>query len=200
MSAVKRVQKLLRQVERRALDGSGVTDPRASERERLARLEKGQESIGGAGREEVFVKATGRAMEKALSVGRWFEAEERAGEFAVRVKTGCVLVVDDVVEDEELKRRIVEEGGRMRRELEQGESQGSGKGGEAPAEKETGLSQVGEDGVSLFTSSGPSDAPVSKSASKKMKRTVNAAAAADDELPESRTRWVNMVEIAVSLK
>lgn len=144
-----------------------------SDRKRLEMLEKGQENLK---KEEVFVKGTGRAIEKVLSMGRWFEA--RGEEYSVRSKTGCVLVVDDVVE------------------------------GEGSAEKKEGECESGVDLSTQSQSTAPGSATTAtnssaqstaKSASKKRKRTANAVSE-DAELPETRTRWVNMVEVAVSLK
>lgn len=169
MSGVKRVQKLLRQAEKRALDALEISNPKMSDGARLAQL--GERA--GEEREEVFVKGTGRAIEKALSVGRWFEG--RSEEYAVRVRTGSVLVVDDVVGvDEE---RVEEKGG-----------EGSG------------LPKQSTDSASGTATTASSAQPVSRSAAKKRKRAANAPAEGGDELPETRTRWVNMVEVAVSLK
>ncbi|KAF7588943.1 hypothetical protein BBP40_004984 [Aspergillus hancockii] len=163
MSAVKRVQKFLLQAEKRATASVNLSSSAKRDQQKLAQIARGQEQLR---KEEVFVKATGRAMEKALSVGRWFE--EKGGEYRVRVETGSVLVVDDVVEDEEGKRRVVEKGEEARRELEEG----------------------GEKGMDE-----------SKSVVKKRKRAVNALASVEgDELPETRTRWVNKVEISISYK
>lgn len=196
MSAVKRIMKLLHQAEKRALDSSKT----ASQRRGLAqKTPQGKEKDGKG--EEVFVKATGRAIEKALSVGRWFEKQE--DKFGVRVNTGTVLVVDDVEEDEDVKQRVVEEGGRLRKQE-----------GETTTTTDTSKQDASQEGPTTTTSavssmplSTPSSASasasasassISKSASKKRKRAANAAAEA--ELPETRTRWVNMVEVAVSLK
>ena len=144
-----------------------------TEKQKLAQLAAGHDALRkGKGEEEVFVKATGRAMEKALAVGRWFETRE--AEYVTRVKTGCVLVVDDVVEDEEMRRRVIAEGEEVGEVEELKEQQQQGQNAEAT-----------------------SAAPVSKSAAKKRKRAANAES---EELPESRTRWVNVVEIAVTYK
>jgi ribonuclease P/MRP protein subunit POP7 len=159
MSAVKRIQKLLAQAEKRATANINLEDTRKSEKEILDELSQVSEK-----REEVFVKATGRAIEKALNIGKWFE--QKAVEYTVRVNTGSVLVVDDVVEDEEKK------------EKEQQEQQ--------EAQSETGQS-------------GNGSKTESKSTATKRKRH-NHSTENDDELPESRTRWIKMVEIAVSLK
>ena len=173
MSAVKRVQKLLRQAEKRAMASLDLGSKKKTEKQKLAQLAAGHDALRkGKGEEEVFVKATGRAMEKALAVGRWFETRE--AEYVTRVKTGCVLVVDDVVEDEEMRGRVIAEGEEVGEVEELKEQQQQGQNAEAT-----------------------SAAPVSKSASKKRKRAANAES---EELPESRTRWVNVVEIAVTYK
>ena len=53
-----------------------------------------ESSKGGAGGEEVVVKATGKAIERALQVAVWFQGQE---DVLVRVRTGSVGAVDDVV-------------------------------------------------------------------------------------------------------
>lgn len=171
MSAVKRVQKLLRQAEKRATANISLEDSRKTEQQKLAELAKVAEK-----REEVFVKATGRAIEKALNVGKWFE--EKEAEYSVRVKTGSVLVVDDVVEDEEKKERELQ---KQQRE-------------------ET----VQQDGVQESKQNPEEQADSQKSASKgtakRKKKRPASAISEDTEIPESRTRWVKMVEVAVTLK
>lgn len=177
MSVVKRVQKMLRHAEKRATAGVDLGNNKISEKEKLARLAKGQETLR---KEEVFIKATGRAIERALSVGRWFEEKEE--EYDVRVNTGTVLVVDDIVEDEEAKRKEMEK-----------EKIGEESGGDG---KKDGTA-IGEDATRPAESEA---AAPSKQPSKKRKRRAKAAVSGDVELPESRTRWVNMVEIAITLK
>ncbi|CAG8276119.1 unnamed protein product [Penicillium salamii] len=161
MSAVKRVQKLLIQAEKRATANISLENTRKSEQQILEELSKVSEK-----REEVFVKATGRAIEKALNVGKWFE--EKATQYVVRIKTGSVLVVDDVVEDEEKKQK-------EQQKQQQSEKQ---------------------------SQSGPSTDPSkteSQSTATKRKHQDDPAES-EDELPESRTRWIKMVEVAVTLK
>lgn len=162
MSAVKRVQKLLRHAEKRATANVKLDDTRTTERQKLSELAKASEN-----REDVFVKATGKAIEKALNVGKWFE--EKEAEYAVRVSTGSVLVVDDVVEDEEKKER------ELKKQKEQGQEI-DGK----------------EDSVSGEVKGANDD--------KKKRKREAPVVSQDEELPESRTRWVKMVEVAVSLK
>ncbi|KAE8353246.1 Rpp20 subunit of nuclear RNase MRP and P-domain-containing protein [Aspergillus coremiiformis] len=151
MSAVKRVQKFLRVAEKRATASVELLNRKKGEGQKLAQIARGQEALR---KEVVVVKATGRAMERALGVGRWFR--EREGEYSVRVETGAVLVVDDVVEDE---------AERVRKD--------------AGADAEEGC--------------------VSKSAAKRRRRAANALAEME-ELPETRTRWVNKVEISIAFK
>ena len=171
MSAVKRVQKLLRQAEKRATANISLEDSRKTEQQKLAELAKVVEK-----REEVFVKATGRAIEKALNVGKWFE--EKEAEYTVRVETGSVLVVDDVVEDEEKKDR----------ELQKQQRKAAAQQNELQESK-----QDTEDKTE-------SQKSASKGAAKEKKKRPASAISDDTELPESRTRWVKMVQVAVTLK
>ncbi|KAE8144912.1 Rpp20 subunit of nuclear RNase MRP and P-domain-containing protein [Aspergillus avenaceus] len=160
MSAVKRVKKFLVQAEKRATAQVDLSSSRKRDAQKLAQIARAGEKLRRE--ERVVVKATGRAMERALAVGKWFE-EKGAEEYVVSVSTGSVLVVDDVVEDEEAKRKVVEAAEKV------------AKGG------------LGEE---------------SKAALKKRKRAESALAVAEgeEELPETRTRWVNKVEVVVSLK
>ncbi|KAG9235243.1 Rpp20 subunit of nuclear RNase MRP and P-domain-containing protein [Amylocarpus encephaloides] len=50
--------------------------------------------------EEVVLKATGKAVERLMSVAIWLENEGEGEEFVVRVRTGSVGAVDDVVKKE----------------------------------------------------------------------------------------------------
>ncbi|KAJ5735131.1 uncharacterized protein N7483_000256 [Penicillium malachiteum] len=167
MSAVKRVQKLLRHAEKRATANINLEDTRKTEQQKLAELAKAAEN-----REEIFIKATGRAIEKALKVGKWFE--EKQTEYAVRVKTGSVLVVDDIVEDEGKKERDAEKKQRQ-------EKKNQNAGEDANPEKQD---------------------KETKAQAKKRKREepIEADDVDDAELPETRTRWIKMVEVTVSLK
>ncbi|KAH6677624.1 Rpp20 subunit of nuclear RNase MRP and P-domain-containing protein [Halenospora varia] len=48
-------------------------------------------------REEVVLKATGKAIERLMGVAAWFIAEEGGAKYRVEVRTGSVGAVDDVV-------------------------------------------------------------------------------------------------------
>ncbi|KAL4920933.1 Rpp20 subunit of nuclear RNase MRP and P-domain-containing protein [Aspergillus aurantiobrunneus] len=216
MSAVKRVQKLLRHAEKRATASvaAGVTAKSKNQQQKrsqgnqsqqeklLAALARGEEREQLSG-EEVFVKATGRAMKIALRVGRWFESGGREAEYKVRVSTGSVLVVDDVEEDEGVKEGILRDAGTVN-------GVEANSGDKAGDETTMLTATTGEGDTTIMTEKpgepAPTTAdapskPLSKSALRKRKRIAGLAASlAETELPETRTRWVNSVEVAVSLK
>ncbi|KAL4785900.1 Rpp20 subunit of nuclear RNase MRP and P-domain-containing protein [Aspergillus varians] len=224
MSAVKRVQKLLRHAEKRATASVSAAVSGKSKNAQQKRMQGGQnqqekllaalargeerEQLSG---EEVFVKATGRAMKVALRVGRWFESGGREAEYKVRVCTGSVLVVDDVEEDEGVKEGLLKEAERVKGDVQvdSGDTGGdettmlttvttttTGAGNTTTVSENTGEPTTTE---TTITDNVP--APLSKSALRKRKRAAGLAATlAETELPETRTRWVNSVEVAVSLK
>lgn len=93
--------------------------------------------------------------------------------------------MDDIEEDEEAKRKAIVEAERV---LQQEQAQ------KKEDEKDDGQPAADQ------SVDAPAQ-PVSKSETKKRKRAANVlASASSEELPETRTRWVNMVEIAVTLK
>lgn len=95
MAAVKRVKKLLLHVEKRAMQGVDLT----KDRNGMRKLAEANEKLGKNG-EAVLVKASGRAMEQALRVGEWFTNREDELACNVDVRTGSVQAVDDIVEKE----------------------------------------------------------------------------------------------------
>lgn len=115
MSAVSRVDRALTQVERRALQSTTTLLRNENRKKRkfgqyasaaddevdvgdVARRLADEQKEGEEAREEVLVKATGKAIQKALGVGVWFMKKEG---FGVRVKTGSVGAIDDVEVPEE---------------------------------------------------------------------------------------------------
>jgi ribonuclease P/MRP protein subunit POP7 len=243
MSAVKRVQKLLLQAEKRVttslankINRNKYGGKNAPQKKLGEQTQTQQEQLIAAmargedremlDKEEVFVKATGKAMQTALRVGRWFGSHGREEEYKVRVSTGAVLVVDDVEEDEMSKEgflRSVEENAKG----EMTEAEAGAADVDVNMEAQDAASAHKGDDTTLMTtteagdttimteteagkSSEPTDAamkpkaepkPLSKSALRKRKRAANMAASlAETELPEARTRWVNSVEVAVSLR
>lgn len=146
MSAVKRVQKLLSHAESRATSKIELTKRKMGDKSRMRQLMEASETLS---REAVHVKATGRAIEKAVNIGKWFEERN---EYTVSTTTGSVMVVDDIVEDENAAQ---------------------------DASESTGHS----------------------SEKKKSRRKARKLAVDEDgELLESRTRYVNTVDIAITMK
>lgn len=125
MSAVKRVQRLLAQVEKREMQsatsliknesrkrkrgGYGMSGRDQGEEEMseiakvAAKLAEGNEGKAeGEGKVEVVLKATGKAIAKAMSLGVWFQDKE---EYGILVRTGTVGAIDDItIEEEEVEK------------------------------------------------------------------------------------------------
>jgi ribonuclease P/MRP protein subunit POP7 len=192
MSAVKRVQKLLRMAERRAM--MPVIDGRQQRRnhhhhhhnkgyrkEEAHVLEKCQQRLR---EDKVLVKATGRAIEKALEVGRWFEMGKGKAEdeYEVEVRTGSVCVVDDIVEGDD---KVGDDEDDDEKKDEDGNERGK-------AEKDT------AEGNEKTESKNQSRRRRKRERIRQQR--LDAFQDEDGEPPESRTRWINMVEIAINIK
>lgn len=106
MSAVKRVQKLLLQVEKRSAQSASAQvsssrpkyttsgNDEISDIERVAAVMAANKHE----RDEIILKATGKAIAKALSLGVWFD---QRFEYHVRIETGTVGAIDDIVPPED---------------------------------------------------------------------------------------------------
>jgi ribonuclease P/MRP protein subunit POP7 len=105
MSAIKRVQKLLLQAEKRSAQSAAdqvssrpkysvSTNDEITDIERVAAIMAEDKHV----RDEIILKATGKAIAKALSLGEWFEEKE---EYSVRIETGTVGAIDDIVAPED---------------------------------------------------------------------------------------------------
>ncbi|KZF21522.1 hypothetical protein L228DRAFT_155092 [Xylona heveae TC161] len=92
ISAVKRVRKFLEQVDKRTMGKVDLLGPGkdAAKIAQTGRTEQGEP-------EEILIKATGKAIEKALNLGLFFQGQE---DCRVRIRTGTVGTVDDIVEVE----------------------------------------------------------------------------------------------------
>lgn len=174
MAAVKRVKKLLTHIEKRAMQDVDITRGK----EGLKKLAAASEALGTNG-EEVVVKASGRAIEQALKVGEWFKSKE--GELAckVEVRTGSLQVVDDLVEAQGEEEDVVEE---------------VADAAETDVEK-----------AAIAPKTPPqeddSEQKVEQKGKKRRKRGKRKRAMYDkDDMPEARIRWINTVEVAISLK
>lgn len=99
IATVKRVQKLLSYVEDRA---AGPLSIAGGDKKLLRDIEAGIKGKGKDGdtkskarEEEVVMKATGKAIEKLLRLAIWWQGQDGV---VVRIRTGSVGAVDDVVE------------------------------------------------------------------------------------------------------
>ena len=67
-----------------------------------------EEGKTGGGKEEVVVKGTGKAISKVVSVAAWFQDEGNGKGVQVRLRTGSVGAVDDVVPVEKKVKKLKE--------------------------------------------------------------------------------------------
>jgi ribonuclease P/MRP protein subunit POP7 len=187
MAAVKRVKKLLSHIEKRAMQDVDITKGKDG----LRKLAAASEALAGNG-EEVVVRASGRAIEQALKVGEWFKRKE--GELAckVEVRTGSVQVVDDLVEVEG------DQGDDAREER----AADSAEAGGESVEQDAGPSS-GNTAATVVESSPKEEIPGQRmeQRDKKGRRGKRKRAMYDkDDMPEARIRWINTVEVVISLK
>lgn len=206
MSAVKRVKKLLFHVEKRAT--KDVSMIRNGDRRGMQRIAEASEKVA-KDKEEVLVKASGRAIPKALNVGEWFSNKEKDMLCKVEVRGGSVSVVDDIVEVEAEEDENAEnddgleepstvlEGGETTLELlgDAPEDTTPPKATEDPVISKENKSSGNEGGGNKGDVTG--EVVVRK---KKRHRKRKRAAHDADDLPESRLRWVKTVEVAISLR
>ncbi|KAI1629647.1 Rpp20 subunit of nuclear RNase MRP and P-domain-containing protein [Exophiala viscosa] len=193
MSAVKRVKKMLGLVEKRAMQQAGV---RTGGRDRNRRIVQANEQIV-KNKEEVLVKASGRAMEQALRVGEWFKNKETEFLCNVEVRPGSVSVVDDIVEVENEDEEEKEEDTTTTTGIEYGDTTLEMVGGVTTstaegvqASDETGQKEQAE------VDADADDAPGARRKRKKRKRPVYN----EEDVPEARLRWIKTVEVAISLQ
>ncbi len=169
ISAVKRTRKLLNQIDKRSMGKVDLLG-KDKDREKIAQtgtMEKGEP-------EEVVLKATGKAIEKALSLALFFQGQE---DCKVRIRTGSVAVVDDIVEVSEPRKRDAEIMG-----------QGVAAGQKRKRRKDDVDGNVTEALQSGQQAKGKVEAP----------STVKEVEDTDDELPETQMRRTSMIEIAVT--
>jgi len=92
VSATKRVRKLLSEIEKRTLDNATLLDQDQgrSDKQKLKAL-----AARPSKPEAVYIRATGRAIEKCLNLALYFQNQQ---DCRVELKTGTVGTVDDIVE------------------------------------------------------------------------------------------------------
>lgn len=211
MSAVKRVKKFLREIEKRAmqsqgvdsiLDKTGSRSSRSNEDSLHRKLDDVSEKLTRDA-EEVLVKASGRAMAQALRIGEWFQNREKEIMTKVEVRTASVSVIDDIVE-----KSGEPQNERVESQAMEGDTTGEStmlEGGETTIELLKNLEgdqpQTQGDKVSNGLED-PCPAEDQKSIDagmKKRKRKRKRKEYAADDVPEARLRWVKAVEVAISL-
>ncbi|CAD0109508.1 unnamed protein product [Aureobasidium uvarum] len=104
MSAVKRVQKLLAQAEKRlaqsAADQVSNRPKYSHTNDDITDIERVAATMAARkhDQDEIVLKATGKAIAKALSLALWFQQRI---EYSVRIETGTVGAIDDIVPPED---------------------------------------------------------------------------------------------------
>ena len=97
ISAVKRIRKLLEQAEKRRMGNTDLVNNKGSDLQKLQELSDKIETAKKKSAEEILMKGTSRAIEKVLSLGLYFQNQP---ECQVRIRTGTVGAVDDIVDKE----------------------------------------------------------------------------------------------------
>lgn len=209
MSAVKRVKKFLHEIEKRALqsaDVSGAFEKHAGKDGELERRLQEASKALQKNAEEVLVKASGRAMEQALRVGEWFRSREQEVMCKVEVRTGSVVVVDDIVELEE-HRDITEDEEEAR--LDEGETtklvagettlELLGNLDESREVQNSAIAIVQETLEDQTTKGQDEGSPAMPDQKRKRRKRKRKRTYDPDDLPEARLRHVKTVEVAISL-
>jgi ribonuclease P/MRP protein subunit POP7 len=109
MSTVRRVRSLLHQIDKRSAQSASSRAATKQKRDRI--LAAAMMGVGDAGREEVTIKGSGRAVDKVLSLAAWFGEREKEEGVKVRLQTGSVWAIDDIVagEDERIAKDAMDQ-------------------------------------------------------------------------------------------
>ncbi|KAI9703235.1 MAG: hypothetical protein M1836_007800 [Candelina mexicana] len=171
VSAVKRTRKLLNQIDKRSMGKVNLLG-KGKDRDKVlqtGRVEKGEP-------EEVVLKATGKAIEKALSLALFFQGQE---DCKVKIRTGSIMVIDDIIEVPGPRSQISgvsekEAAAGQKRKRPNNDIDGQAKGD----------SEIGKQIEGVL------DPEVSS--------TDKEAEGAEDEIPETQMRQTSMIEIAIT--
>ena len=155
---------------------------------RLRKSGKGAEGAeGDEGLEEVVLKGTGKAIQKVMELGLWFQQRD---EYVVRLKTSSVAAIDDISVDESSPVEAKQQSGGLNNDSSEMEldtepgAEGDG-GGVAIDPAETAEGQDGDNGASEESRSKPTSA---------------AGMATTEPIPDTRIRYTSCLEVAVSLR
>ena len=95
ISAVKRVRKLLEEITKRSMRKIDLINGKGSDKQKLRKLGERTNASRGKEPEEVVLKATSRAIQNVLGLALFFQGQD---DCRVRLRTGTVGVIDDIVE------------------------------------------------------------------------------------------------------
>ncbi len=198
MAAVKRVRKLLDQAEKRNLQREGVLGT-GKRTENLAAAAPSKSRIK---QEEVLIKGSGRAIEQAAKVGEWFKRHAGDGGWVVDVRAGSVKVIDDIVEDSSIKVDKVQTRCEEDENIPQvGAIRNLAENDHIHVREENGDHEPGNGENPLGSDKQVSHVEETESKQRIPRRKKRKHAMYDaDDVPEARARFINTVEIAVSLK
>lgn len=94
VSAVKRVRKLLTEIDKRSMGKVDLLNHKGSDKQKLRMVGENPAPLKSRELEGVVLKATNRAIENVLQLGLYFQGQD---DYSVRLETGTVGVVDDIV-------------------------------------------------------------------------------------------------------
>lgn len=113
ISAVKRVQKLISLAEKRLMGKVELVNGTGTDRQKLKALDAATAAPSNRQKESeaVILKATNKAIEKALNLAKFFQCQEGLN---VQLRTGTVGVVDDILHDDkgggiDIEEQVVEQ-------------------------------------------------------------------------------------------
>ncbi|OCK77976.1 hypothetical protein K432DRAFT_303000 [Lepidopterella palustris CBS 459.81] len=180
ISAVKRVRGLLKNIEKRDqqsfTSGKGHLIPKKVEAEiAAAQIQK------KGPKEEVFVKSSGRAIEKALSIALYFQQQN---DCRVRITTGTIETVDDIDRRPSIRREQKAKAKRGDKNKTDGKPVEEALEEMAVATDEDPDQENGGVAIEDGEWSG------------KIRRDETN----DGEIPETRIRKLNVIEVAISLR
>ncbi|KAI6818808.1 hypothetical protein KC340_g14050 [Hortaea werneckii] len=203
LSAVKRVEKLLRLSDKRLVQSAttlarqkgqngrkrkrqddDATDEigdiarqveSAKAKRKVGGMTAGDDEVEGAG-EEVLLKGTGKAISRVMEMGCWFQQRQ---EYMVTVRTGSVAAVDDI--------DVPEGATGDDKDRDHAESRTGNNDDDMEVDEEGGAANVP-----------PSESDMAKKPGGRVRQQH--AAAQDEPIPETRVRYLSVLEVAVSLR
>lgn len=153
--------------------------------ERMKKRKMGKDSA--VGMEEVMLKGTGKAVQKCLELGLWFQQRE---EYSVRLETKSVAAIDDIEVDED--------GGL---EIGEGDGNENGDGKLDPDDTTASASDEAVDKIDMDPKTAGGGNDQAQASSKKSKKKIEKSQEIDvGDIPETRIRYLSSLEVFVSLR